>query len=159
MSNSDLPVTNNSSSDKVVAFFDDRFNSRLEFSSNDYDTVVNFFEKRNFETIASKTLAQVLLSEAKKENIKIFQLLDTFKGLNKTQLNSIILKILNESRSKVSQLGYRTITKTGQYEERNITDTITNSDEYKYYRLNSVTDIKNIVVGIQNSGNGILNRD
>ena len=156
MSNSDLPVSSSSSSDKVIAFFDDRFKERLEFAVNDYDAVVNFFQKRKFGDIASKTLAQVLLSEAKKENIKIFQLLDTFKGLNRTQLNSIILKILNESRNKVSQLGFRSITRTGQYEERNILDTVTDSDEYKYIHLNNVTDIKNISIGIEDQGNIIL---
>jgi hypothetical protein len=158
MSNSNFSATTTSSSNKIVAFFNDRFTEKLEFAANDYDSVVNFFQKRGFGKPASQALAQVLLSEAKKEGLKIFELLDTIKGLNKLQLNSIILKILNESRHKVSQLGFRTNTRAGSYEERNILDSITDSDEYKYLEITNVSDIKNITVATEYQGN-ILLRD
>ena len=158
MSNSNFSATTTSSSDKIVAFFNDRFTEKLEFSANDYDSVVNFFQKREFGKPASQALAQVLLSEAKKEGLKIFELIDTIKGLNKLQLNSIILKILNESRHKVSQLGFRTNTRAGSYEERNILDSITDSDEYKYLEITNVSNIKNITVATEYQGN-ILLRD
>ena len=159
MSNTDLTVTTQKT-DKVISFFDNRFEKKLEFSTNDFDAVTNFFEKREFGRVAAKTLAQVLLSEAKKENIKIFQLLDTLTGLNRTQLNSIILKILNESREKTSQLGFRSRSKLNHMEERNIVDVSVVSDEIRNWTLNSIVDSRNVTIGRESHGNMILvNKD
>lgn len=148
--------TNNQS---VIAFFDKSFKEPLEFAANDFDAVVGFFLKRDFEKISALTLAQVLLAEAKNENLKIFELLDTLQGFNKTQLNAIILKVLNETRHRSSQLGFRTATTITQYEERNITDTMTESSEYSNLKFNAVYDVSNIRVGVENQGNILLTRN
>jgi hypothetical protein len=140
----------------LVEFFDNKFQKRLEFATNDFDAVVGFFGKRGFEQVSSITLAQVLLSEAKKENIKIFALLDTIKSLSNLQLNALILKILNNSRDKTSQLGFRTKITQSQYEERNITDETSVNLEYSSLQFNSVYDTRNIRTGITNN-NSITN--
>ena len=145
--------------ESVVAFFDKSFRVPLEFAANDFDAVVGFFLKRDFEKISALTLAQVLLAEAKNENLKIFELLDTLKGLNRTQLNAVILKVLNETRHKSSQLGFRTATSITQYEERNIIDVMTDSSEYSNLKFNAVYDVSNIRVGVENQGNILLTRN
>ena len=53
-------------------------------------------------------------------------------------------------------LHYTTIT---QYEERNITDTMTESSEYSNLKFNAVYDVSNIRVGVENQGNILLTRN
>lgn len=117
---SSLPSNKNLSETSVVQFFDNYFTKTLEFPSNDFDAVVGFFTKRGFEKIASIAIAQVLLSQAKIEGVKIFKLLDTLSGYNKTQLSKIILAILNAARNKTSKLGIKKTSNTETLEQRNI---------------------------------------
>ena len=87
---SDLPINNSTSYNQMVAFFDNRFQQKLEFAADDYNAVVAFFEKRDFGSVSAKVLAQVILSEAKKEKIPVFKILDSFAKYNKIQLSNII---------------------------------------------------------------------
>ena len=155
---SDLPANKTNTDYQMIAFFDNRFREQLEFAANDFDAVVGFFRKRDFEKISSITLAQVLLTEAKKENIKIFKLLDTLKGLNKNQLNSLILEVLNTNRDKTSQLGFRQASNATVYEERNISDQITQEKDYNSLQFNAVVDISNTLIGVEQAGNIIQTR-
>ena len=137
----------------MVAFFDNRFQQKLEFSADDYNAVVAFFEKRDFGTVSAKVLAQVILSEAKKEKIPVFKILDSFAIYNKIQLTNIILTILNTTRDKTSQLGFRSRSKIEVYEERNLTDTVTDEDSYNSLNFKSVTNTKNQAIGISQNNN------
>jgi len=137
----------------MVAFFDNRFQKKLEFSADDYNAVVAFFEKREFSVTAAKVLAQVILTEAKKEEIPIFKILDSFGQYNKLELNKIILTILNTTRDKTSQLGFRSKSQIEVYEERNLTDVITNEDAYNNLNFQSVVNTKNQAIGISQTNN------
>ena len=122
---SNLPTKTITDDRKIVQFFDNYFTKPLEFSASDFDATVGFFTQRNFEISAAKTISQVLLNQAKLEGIKIFQLLDTLKILPNNRLNFIITKILNSSRDRTSQLGYRSPVTDKLFELRNINDPIT----------------------------------
>jgi len=121
---SSLPTKTTSTNRKVVQFFDSYFSKPLEFAASDFDATVGFFTQRNFEESAARTISQVLLNQAKLEDIKIFQLLDTLKLLPNNQLSFIITKILNSSRDKTSQLGYQSPVTDKLFELRNINDPI-----------------------------------
>ena len=72
-----------------------------KFSSNDVDAVVGFFEQEVLKTSSINTAA-VILKQAKIDNVKVFELLDSLKGLDKVQLSYIVTEVLNNSRSLTS---------------------------------------------------------
>ena len=52
--------------------------------------------------------------------MKVFELLDSLKGLDKVQLSYIVTEVLNNSRSLTSSLGYKVESPTNLSEKRNI---------------------------------------
>lgn len=108
------------SSDKVKRFFDRYFTKELSFPSNDIDAVVGFFEKRGFDKQSAVSTAVILLQQAKIDNVKIFKLIDTLRGLTDVQLSALVAEVLNYNRSATSTLGYRVPTVTETVEARNI---------------------------------------
>ena len=118
-----LPSTNatEGSDKKVTDFFDKYYTKSLSFPTNDVNAVLGFFEKRGFSTSASAAVASILLSQAKLDSIPVFQLLDTLKGLQETQLSNVVAEILNYNRDRTSSIGYSTANQlTEQTERRNI---------------------------------------
>lgn len=118
---SNLPQeTSQDSAQETKEFFDQYFTKSISFPSNQVDAVVAFFEKRGFEKNASKSVASVLLTQAKIDEVNVFDLLDTLQGLSKLQLSNIVATILNYNRQKISTLGFRTETSVEKLEKRNI---------------------------------------
>ena len=109
-------------SDKqVTQVFDQYYTKALSFPTNDVNAVLGYFEKRGFSTEAAKATSTVLLTQAKLDSIPVFQLLDTLKGLNESQLSNVVAEILNYNRDKTSSIGYSTSTKISEkLERRNI---------------------------------------
>ena len=119
---SNLPVnTNNSdSSDVVKSFFDSYFTAEISFPAEQVDAVVGFFKKRGFDDLAANSTSIVLLQQAKIDNVNVFKLIDTLKGLTDVQLSAVVTEVLNYNRQKNSVLGYRQ-EDAGEYlEKRNI---------------------------------------
>jgi hypothetical protein len=105
---SNLPI--NPTSDSASAtkiFFEDYGISPLEFAANEVDSAVAFFKGRGFGDAASKTTAITILKQAKTENLPVFKLLDTLKGLDALTLSALVAEILNNDRKSISVLGYR----------------------------------------------------
>ena len=119
------PLTKSES--KVIQYFDNYFNKPVEIAVSEYDAVLGFFEKRGFGILASRTISQVLLTQAKVEGVKIFTLLDSLGGLDKRTLSSIVVKVINLSRDKTSQLGFKTTRKNHLVELRNLQDPLSTS--------------------------------
>lgn len=108
-------------SDKgVTTFFDNYFSNKLSFPTNQVDAVVTFFEKRGFDKSAAISVATTLLQQAKLDDINIFKLLDTLKGLNEVQLSAVVTEILNYNRPRTSTLGYKRDQAVEKFEKRNI---------------------------------------
>lgn len=108
-------------SDKgVTTFFDNYFSTKLSFPTNQVDAVVTFFEKRGFDKSAAISVATTLLQQAKLDDINIFKLLDTLKGLNEVQLSAVVTEILNYNRPRTSTLGYKREQTVEKFEKRNI---------------------------------------
>jgi len=116
-----LPAEQSSDSATAVkAFYDEYYTKPLSFPSNEVDAVVGFFESKDFDRSASIAVSTVLMRQARLDNIKVFELLDTLKGLNNLQLSSIVTEVMNASRDRISTIGFRVDNNINQVEARNI---------------------------------------
>lgn len=120
MTNSSLPIKTQSNDKKVTEFFDKYFTQKLEFNTNEVDAVVGFFEKRGFDRTAAISTGTILLQQAKLDEIKVFELLDTLKSLNETKLSAVVAEVLNYNRLSTSTLGFRSTQTIDTLEKRNI---------------------------------------
>ena len=114
------PKQDTSSSDEVNRYFSTYFGYQLEFPSNDVDAVIGFLENKGFDKVAAQSTGSVLLQQAKIDGIKVFELLDTLKGLDRLQLSYTVTQVLNFNRQKISTLGYRVSDTKKPTEARNI---------------------------------------
>jgi hypothetical protein len=118
---SNLPPDNNQgTSVEVRSFFDKFFLHEVTFPAAQIDAVVGFFLKRGFDDVASKSVAIVLLNQSRYDNVNVFDLVDTLKGLTDVQLSQVVAEVLNAYREKTSILGYKTSSLADSFETRNI---------------------------------------
>ena len=117
---SELPSQPKKTDQKVTEFFDQYFDQKLSFPSNQVDAVIGFFTKRGFDVEAAISVSTTLLQQAKIDNVNVFKLLDTLKGLDSVQLSSIVAEVLNYNRSKTSTLGFKRTEIVDKLEKRNI---------------------------------------
>lgn len=119
---SSLPIPNISKrSDKgVQLFFDTYYNTQINLLDNELSVVISFFEEAGFEKTVAVAVGTVLLRQAKNENIKIFELIDTLKTLDGTKLSSVVAEILNYNRKRTSVVGFRKQKVKTTIESRNI---------------------------------------
>ncbi len=120
MTNSSLPIQTQSNDKKVTEFFDKYFTNKLEFSTNEVDAVIGFFLKRGFDKSGAQSTSTVLLEQAKIDNVNIFTLLDTLKGLDEVQLSTVVAEVLNYSRESTSSIGFKRTATVDKIEKRNI---------------------------------------
>lgn len=100
--------------------FNKYFVDSISYPSNQVDAVVGFFEKRGFEKSVAISVSSVFLQQAKVDNINVFALLDTLKGIDGRQLSTVVTQVLNLNRSRISTLGFRNTEKVVPEEVRNI---------------------------------------
>ena len=104
----------------TVSYTHLRAHKTLEFPSNEFDAVIGFFTKRGFDKTSAISVGQSLLKQAKLDNVKTFELLDTLKGLQEVQLSRVVTEVLNFQRNKGSTLGFKVDTEIEYFEKRNI---------------------------------------
>ena len=118
---SNLPRTDSrDSADQVKSIFNKYFTESISFPSNQVDAVIGFFESRNFDRVSAQTLGTILMQQARIDDVKVFELLDTLKGIDSIQLSALVTEILNYNRSKISTLGYRIDSSNDKLEKRNV---------------------------------------
>jgi hypothetical protein len=121
VSSINLPTQSNTdSSTEVKSFFDKYFRHQVTFPSNQIDAVVGFFMKRGFDDESARSTGIVLLNQSRIDNINVFQLIDTLKGLTDAQLSGVVTQVLNSYREKTSTLGFKILTIEQTAESRNI---------------------------------------
>lgn len=118
--NNIAPAQNADSAQQVKNFFDKYFVEPISLPAGEVDAVIGFFEKRKFEKAAAVSVATILLQQAKLDNVDVFALLDTLKGITDIQLSNVVTEILNVNRSKISTLGFKVDNNQNQFEKRNI---------------------------------------
>ena len=104
----------------IVRFFNTRRSAPLEYNANDVDAAIGFFKNRGFDETAAISTATVLLQQAKIDEIKIYQVLDTLEGLTEVELSRIVTEVLNADRPRSSALGFKVQTNAQALENRNI---------------------------------------
>jgi hypothetical protein len=118
---SNLPIVEPGSEVKEVReFFDKFFLHQITFPSNQIDAVLGFFLKRGFDEEAARSTSIVLLNQARLDNVSVFELIDTLKGLTDVQLAKVVAEVLNAYREQTSTLGYKVISIVDTYESRNV---------------------------------------
>ena len=108
------------SDEKVKKLFGEYFTGTQNFPSNEVDAVVGFFENRGFEKVAAVSTATTLLSQARLDNVKVFELLDTLKGLEAVQLSAVVAQVINYNRPSTSTIGFTRDSQDNLTEKRNI---------------------------------------
>ena len=96
-----------SNSEDQKKYFNNYYQTDINFNASEVDAVVGFFLKRGFEKVSAINTASVLLQQAEIDEVPVFQLLDTITGITDAQLNNVIAQILNMNRNKTSKLGYK----------------------------------------------------
>lgn len=96
------------------------YETDYEFNVGDYDSTIAFFVKRNFSRLAAESTAYAILSQAKIDNIKPQQILDSLTYATPTLLSELLTIILNANRYKSSRLGVRKTLTTKETVSRNI---------------------------------------
>lgn len=117
--NTNLPIKT-SSETEIKQFFDKFYVNEVTFPAGEIDAVVGFFQRRDFDINSARTIAIVLLNQARIDNVPVFTLLETLKSISTLQLSSVVSQILNAYREKTSLIGYRVNIPDNTYETRNI---------------------------------------
>jgi hypothetical protein len=121
MSTINLPaVTKTDSASSTKLFFDTYGSRPLEFGANEVSASIGFFTGRGFEEEAALTTAMTILRQAKIDGVQVFEILDTLKELNGTQLSAVVAQILNKYRPNTSSLGFRAVNVIKINQTRNI---------------------------------------
>ena len=108
------------SDQKVNKVFDQYFTASQNFPSNEVDAVVGFFENRGFDKTAAVSTATTLLSQARLDDVNVFELLDTLKGLESVQISAVVAQVINYDRPSTSTIGFRRDNQDNLSEKRNI---------------------------------------
>jgi len=117
---STLDITPVDSSSEVKEFYNKFFTESISYSANQVDSVVGFFQKRGFDESSATGVATVLLQQAKIDEVNVFTLLDTLKGLTDIQISGLVGEIVNYNRSKVSVVGFKNADSVEKQETRNV---------------------------------------
>ena len=121
MSTINLPaVTKTDSAASTKLFFDTYGQQPLEFGANEVAASIGFFTSKGFEEEAALTTAMTILRQAKVDGVQVFEILDTLKELNGTQLSAVVAQILNKYRPNTSSLGFRAVNVIKINQTRNI---------------------------------------
>ena len=115
-----LPKSISNKEEDVKRYFNTYYQKQLAYPSNEVDAVIGFLESKGFGTSAAQSTGAVLLQQAKIDNIKVFELLDTLKGFDEIKLSAVVAEVLNYNRLSTSVLGFKNTTSTDTLEKRNI---------------------------------------
>lgn len=122
MSSSGLPLKSVSKrSDRDVRLFFDKYYTReINFTDNDLNSVVGFFESKGFDKSSAVAVSTVLLRQAKLDNVKVYQIIDTLQNYQDLQLSAVVAEVLNYNRKKTSAVGFARREVVNKVESRNI---------------------------------------
>ena len=92
----------------------------MEFGANEVAASIGFFTSKGFEEEAALSTAMTIMRQAKVDGVQVFEILDTLKELNGTQLSAVVAQILNKYRPNTSSLGFRAVNVIKINQTRNI---------------------------------------
>jgi hypothetical protein len=109
-----------SSADTTVKFFDEFYQVPVEINGTALTAITGFFETKGFEKSSAESVAIIICTQAKRDNLNPFQILDTLGGLESVELSALVGEILNYNRFKTSSLGITTPPRPADEIQRNI---------------------------------------
>jgi hypothetical protein len=109
-----------SSSDATVQYFSTFYQKPISLSDQDLAAVTGFFQGAGFSLENARSIATIILSQAKLNNSDAYTIIDTLRKLNGLQLSTIVAEILNTNRFKTSSLGTSNLSTTADEVSRNI---------------------------------------
>lgn len=109
---SNLPTNKDitDSAEKTKTVFNNYGTKQYEFTAVEVDATLAFFIKRGFEDDAAESVATLLLTQAKIENVSVMSILDTINNIDEAQLSVFVSQVLNNGRVQTSTLGFRVAT-------------------------------------------------
>jgi len=118
---SNLPKKENNDSASGTRLYFDRYGELpLEFPGADVDAAVGFLKSRGFGDEAAVITSVILLKQAKLDEMPVWKLLETLRGLKNLELSALVGQILNNNRSATSTLGFRLQETRNELQVRNI---------------------------------------
>ena len=115
---SNLGVTQ--SDDSLIQFLSGLEQDRTELNGAQYDAVTAFFVNRGYSQESSKSIAYILMKQAKIDDANVFTVIETLTGSTDLELSQLVAEILNAYRYKTSVLGYKNDRTTQSHITRNI---------------------------------------
>ena len=120
---SNLPPKQKDDLDKTIEkLTTSNYETDYQFSAGDYDSTIGFFVKRGFSRTAAESTAYAILSQAKIDNVRPQEILDSLTNADPALLSELITIILNANRYKSSRQGVRQTLTTKETVSRNIID-------------------------------------
>lgn len=95
----------NDDSAATIKVFDTYSVAPLNVDATTYDAMTGFFTNRGWGEDAAQSTAYIILKQALLDGYNPFELIETLKGLNDTEISSLINEIVNYNRYKTSSLG------------------------------------------------------
>jgi hypothetical protein len=104
----------------TIKLFNQYGQTTVSLDAASIDACEGFFESKGFGKDASKSIAYIILKQAKLDGYNPFQVLDSLAGMDTIQISALVTEILNYNRFKTSTLGMsQTFTPVAEI-ERNI---------------------------------------
>lgn len=91
----------------IVEFLDTVGQRRIELNASEYEAATAFFISRNYDKASAETTAYILMTQAKKDNISVMEVLDTLRPATPVVISQLVTEMLNAYRYKTSVLGYK----------------------------------------------------
>ena len=120
MNQSNLPNLELDNADINAKLFNRQFASEIGYKTSEVDAVIGYFLKRGFERVSAVNTALVILEQASIDKISASELIDTLRGLTDVQLSNVVAQVLNLNRPKSSRIGYRIVSATELFDQRNV---------------------------------------
>jgi hypothetical protein len=109
-----------SNSDATTKTFNSFYQVPLEIDTTVLTSIKSYFETRGYGSDASESIAIIILSQATKDKLDPFGILDTLRAFSGTQISSLVAEILNYNRFKTSTLGVTVLPTPADEIQRNI---------------------------------------
>ena len=101
-------LTTQDSATKTRLYFNSYGQTPESYNSNDITAAIDFFVKRNFTEDAAMTVAMTILQQAKRDQVPVFEILESIANFDNVQINFLVASILNDSRRPTSAVGFNT---------------------------------------------------
>lgn len=101
-----VPSPNINSSNGTLSAFNNYFSAPVELDAGTLNAMTGFFESRGFDIVTAKSIAAIIMIQARTDGYNPMVVLDSLTGLDGLAISRLATEILNFNRFKSSFLGY-----------------------------------------------------